>query len=70
MMQYDHHVRVWWFVLNHEYQHMLWDWIRREEAEAEAWRKRMKDIRQMTGAEYNLAQDYIINDILLKSGIK
>ena len=62
---YDQHVRTYNFVMNHEYQHMLgmWTMLRRE---AEARREAMQGKPRPTEAEYNLAQDYIINNILLK----
>lgn len=73
--QHDHHVRIWWFVLNHEYQHMLWAWIHMAERERDERLKALKATgwKPMTDEEryaYNVAQDMIINDLLLDSGIK
>lgn len=66
--QHDHHVRVWWFVFNHEYQHMLWTYIDMLKDEAHRHRLAMKDIPQPTEHEWNIAMDYIINGVITPQG--
>jgi hypothetical protein len=64
MSNYDLHIRVYNFMREHEYKHMLWTYIDLCRREAERHREIMQGEPQPTEAEYNLAQDYIINEIL------